>query len=107
MYCYFGALSTFLASRFVRDFWYNSERELKVVVITRAFNLNRTTVSAFNAPSVISTVSPGGSFSLTKVKCIGVPELVPCRSCGDESQQYLFSLNEISFACNLIWQAWI
>jgi hypothetical protein len=70
-----------------------------------AFGLNRTTVSAFNAPSVISTVSPGESFSLTKVKCIGVPELVPCRSCGDESQQYLFSSDEISFACNLIWQA--
>ena len=42
--------------------------------------LNRTTVSAFKAPSVISTVSPGGgSFSLTKVKCIGVPEVVPLR----------------------------
>jgi hypothetical protein len=64
-----------------------------------------TTVSAFNAASVISTVSPGGSFSLTKVKCIGVPELVPRGSCGDESQKYLFSSYEISFACNLIWQA--
>jgi hypothetical protein len=58
---------------------------------TRAFGLNRITMSAFKAPSVISTVSPGASSSLTKVKCIGVPELVPCRSSGDESQQYLFS----------------
>jgi hypothetical protein len=60
------------------------------IALHAASLMNRTTVSAFKAPSVISTVSPGGSFSLTKVKCIGVPELVPNRSCGDESQQYLF-----------------
>jgi len=36
---------------------------------------------------VISTVSPGGSSAEYKVKCIGVPELVPSRSSGDESQK--------------------
>lgn len=40
-----------------------------------------------------------------KKKDAFTPGLVPRRSCGDESQQYLFSSDEISFACNLIWQA--
>jgi hypothetical protein len=72
-----------------------------LVAITRALGLKRTRVSAFRAPSVITTVSPEESLWGAKVKCIGVPELVPHRSSGDDSQRYLFSPAERSFACNL------